>query len=116
MVALVFLVLPLPAERTGDGTPVVVRQLRFAAGVGLMLFPLNHEAVPLVAVRGVKQGTLLVSGITPEEILDIAHDTSIFVGSPQSGSVFLVPTALAPRAASSRTMGIQMLVAFLFQR
>ena len=63
MVALIFVVLPLPAERTGDGTPVVVRQLRLAAGVGLLLLPLDHEAVMLIAVRGMKQGTLLVSGL-----------------------------------------------------
>ena len=85
MVALVLVALPLPAEGTGDGTPVVVRELRLAAGVGLLLLPLDHEAAPLVAVRGVKQGTLLVSGITPEEICYIAHDTSIFGGSPLSG-------------------------------
>ena len=116
MVALVLLVLPLPTERTGDCTPVVVRQLCLAAGVGLLLLCLDHEAVPLFAVGGVKQGTLLVCGMTPEEILDIAHDSSIFGRSPLSWSVSLVPTALAPSAASSRTVSFQALVAFFLQR
>ena len=116
MVALVLVVLPLPAKRTGEGTPVAVRQLCLAAGVGLLLLPLDHEAVMLIAVRGMKQGTLLVSGITPEEILNIAHDTSIFRGSPLSWSVSLVPTASAPTAFSSRTVGVQVLVAFFLQR
>ena len=70
----------------------------------------------LIAVRGMKQGDLLVLGITPEEILNIAHITSIFGGSPLSGSVSLVPTALAPRASSSRTVGVHVLVAFSLQR
>ena len=116
VVALVLGVLPLTKERTGDCTPVVVRQLGLAAGVGPLLLPLDHEAVSLVAVRGTKQGALLICAITPEEVLDIAHDTSIFGGSPLSRSVSLIPSALAPRAASSRTVGIQLLVAFLFQR
>ena len=115
MVALILVVLPLPAERTGDGTPVVVRQLRLAAGVGLLLLTLDHEAIMLIAVPGVKQGALLVSSITPQEILYITHDTSIFGGSPLSGSVSLIPTAMAPRASSSRTVGVQVLVAFFLQ-
>ena len=116
MVALILVVLPLPAERTGDGTTVVVRQLCLAAGVCVLLLTLDHEAIMLIAVRGVKQGALLVSGITPEEILYIAHDTSIFGGSPLSGSVSLIPTAMAPRAPTSRTVGVQVLVAFVLQR
>ena len=80
MVALILKVLPLPAECTGDGTPIVVRQLCLAASVRLLLLILDHEAFMLIAVRGVKQGALLVSGITSEEILYIAHDTSIFEG------------------------------------
>ena len=70
----------------------------------------------LIAVRGVKQGTLLVSGIKPEEILNIAHDTNIFGGSSMSGSVSLIPPGLAPRASSSRTVDVQVLVAFFLQR
>ena len=70
----------------------------------------------LIAVRGVKQGTLLVLGITPEEISNIAHDTSILGGSPLSRSVPLIPRALVPRASSSTTVGVQLLVAFLLQR
>ena len=116
MVAVILVVLPLPAERTGDGSRVVVRQLCLAAGVGLLLLPLDHKAIMLIAVRGVKQGTLLVSGITPEEVLNIAHDTSIFGGSPLSGLVSLIPRALAPRASSSRTVGVQVVVAFFLQR
>ena len=94
----------------------MVRQLAFAAGVGLLLLPLDNEAVPLVAVRGMKQAALLISGITPEEVLDIAHEGSIFGGSPLSRSVSLVPSAMAPRAASSRTLGVHVLVAFFFKR
>ena len=116
MVALVLVVLPLPAERTSEGTLIVVRQLRLAPGVVLLLLPLDHEAVRLVVVRGVKHKTLLVSGITLEEILDIAHDTSIFEGSPLSWSVSMVPTAMAPKDASSGTIGVQVLVAFLLRR
>ena len=59
-------VLPLPAECTRDGAPVMIRQLRFGAGVLLLLLPLDYEAVSLLAVRGVLQVALLVSGITPE--------------------------------------------------
>ena len=62
VVALVLSVLPLTTERTGDCARVVVRQLVFAAGVGLLLHPPDHEAVPLVAVRGMKQAALLISG------------------------------------------------------
>ena len=116
MVALILVMLPLPAERIGDSTPVVVRQLRLAAGVGLLLLPLDHEAAMLIEVRGMKQGTLLVPGITPEQILKIAHDTSIFGGSPLSGSVSLVPKNMAPGPSSSKTIGVHVLVAFLFGR
>ena len=116
MVALILVVLPLAAKHTGDSTPVVVRQLRFAAGVGLLPLTLDQGKFMLIAVRGVKQEALLVSGITPEEILYIAHDTSIFGGSPLSGSVSLIPTAMAPRASSSRTVGVQVLIAFFLQR
>ena len=84
-------------------------QLSLAAGVGLLLLTLDHEAIMPITVRVVKQGALLVSGITPQEILYIAHDTSIFGGSPLSGSVSLIPTAMAPRASSSRTSGVQVL-------
>jgi hypothetical protein len=44
----------------------MIRQLRFGAGVLLLLLPLDYEAVSLLAVRGVLQVALLVSGITPE--------------------------------------------------
>ena len=94
----------------------MVRQLGLAAGVGLMLLPLDHEAVTLVAVRDMKQAALLISGITAEEVLDIAQEASISGDSPLSWSVSLVPSALAPRAASSRTVGVQVLVALFFQR
>ena len=63
-----------------------------------------------------KQATLLISGITPGKILDIAHEASIFWGSPLSRPGPLVPPAMAPRAASSRTSGVQVLVAFFVQR
>ena len=62
------------------------------------------------------QAALLISGTTPEEVLDIAHEASILGGSPLFKSVSLVPSAMAPRAASSRTSCVQVLVDFFFQR
>ena len=91
MVALVLVVLPLSAERTCDCAPIVVRHFGFAAGVGLLLLPLDNETFPLIAVRGMKQATLLIS------ILDIAHEASIFGGSPLSRSGSLVPSASGTR-------------------
>ena len=58
------------------------------------------------ASRGMKQAALLISGITPEDILDIAHEASIFGGSPLSRSGSMVPPAMAPRASSSRAVGV----------
>ena len=49
----------------------MIRQLRFGAGVLFLLLPLDYEAVSLLAVRGVLQVALLVSGITPEEFLNV---------------------------------------------
>ena len=66
MVALILVVLPLTAECTPDGAAVMIRQLRFGAGVLFLLLPLDYKAVSLLAVRGVLQVALLVSGITPE--------------------------------------------------
>ena len=62
----------------------MIRQLRFGAGVLLLLLPLDYEAVLLLAVRGMLQVALLASGITPEELLDVLHDTGVgvFGGSP----------------------------------
>ena len=59
---------------------------------------------------------MLVSGVTPEELLDIVHDTGMIGGSPVSRSGSLVPFAMAPRASSTRTVGVQVLVAFFLQR
>ena len=116
VVALILLVLPLPTEGTGDSTPVVIRHLRLGAGVGLLLLPLNYEAISLLAVGGVLQVTMLVSGVTPEQLLDIAHDRGVLGGSPLSWPGSLIPLAMAPRASSSRTVGVQVLVAFFLHR
>ena len=116
MVALILVVLPLPTEGTDDSTPVVIRHLRLGAGVGLLLLPLDYEAVSLLAVRGVVQVAMLISGITPEELLDIVHDTGVFGGSPLSRSGSLLPFAMASRASPSSTVGVQVLVAFFLQR
>ena len=62
------------------------------------------------------QVALLISGITPEELLDIFHDTGVFGGSPLSRSRSLVPFAVASGASPSKTVGVQVLVAFLLQR
>ena len=99
VVALILVVLPLPTEGTGDSTPVVIRQFRLGAGVGLLLLPLDYEAVSLLAVRGVLQVALLVPGITPQELLDVFHDTGVFGGSPLPRSESLVPFAMASRAS-----------------
>ena len=101
---------------TGDCTPVVIRQLRLGAGVLLLLLPLDYEAVSLLAVRGVLQVALLVTGIIPEELLDVFHNTGVFGGSPLPRSSSLVPFALASRASTSRTVVVQVLVAFFVQR
>ena len=121
MVALVLVVLPLPAKGRGDCTPVVIRQLRLGAGVLLLLLPLDYEAVSLLAVRGVLQVALLISGITPEELLDFFHDTGVgvFGGSPLPRSGSLVPFGMASRASrssTSRAVVVQVLVAFVLQR
>ena len=116
MVALILVVLPLSTEGTGDSTPVVIRHLRLGTGVGLLLLPLDYKAVSLLAVRGVLQVTLLISAITPEELLDIFHDTGVFGGSPLSRSESLVPFAMASRTSPSRTVVVQVLVAFFLQR
>ena len=94
----------------------MIRQLRLGAAVGLLLLPLDYEAVSLLAVRGVLQVALLVSGITPEELLDVFHDTGVFGGSPLPRSGSLVPFAMASRASNSRTLVVQVLVAFFLQR
>ena len=64
---------------------------------------------------GVLQVALLVSGITPEELLDVFHDTGVFEGSPLPRSGSLVPFAMASRASTSRTVVVQVLVAFSLQ-
>ena len=115
VVALILVVLPLSTEGTGDSAPVMIRHLRLGAGVGLLLLPLEYEAIALIAVGGVLQVTMLVSGVRPEELLDIAHDTGVLGGSPLSRSGSLVPFAMAPRASSSRTVGARVLVAFFLQ-
>ena len=116
VVALILVVLPLPTLGTCDSTLVVIRHLRLGAGVGLLLLPLDYEAVSLLAVRGVLQMALLVSGITPEELLDVFHDTGVFWGSPLPRSGSLVPFAMASRASTSRTVVVQVLVAFFLRR
>ena len=94
----------------------MIWHLRLGAGVGLLLLPLDYEAVSLLAVGGVLQVAMLLSGVTPEELLDIVHDTGVLGASPLSRSGYLVPFAMASRASSSRTVGIQVLVAFFLQR
>ena len=118
MVALVLVVLPLPTEGTRDGAPVMIRQLRYGAGVLLLLLPLDYEAVSLLAVRGVLQVALLASGITPEELLDVLPDTGVgvFGGSPLPRSGSLVPFAMASRPSTSWTVVVQVPVAFFLQR
>ena len=59
---------------------------------------------------------MLVSGVTPEELLDVAQDTGVLGGSPLSRDGSLMPFAMAPRASSSRTVGVQVPVAFFLQR
>ena len=89
----------------------MIRQPKLGAGVGLLPFPLEYKAVSLLAVGGVLQVPMLVSGVTPEELLDIAHDTRKLWGSPLSRSGPSLPFALALRAPCSRLIGVQVLVA-----
>ena len=70
----------------------------------------------LIAVGGVLQVTMLISGVTPEELLDIVHHTGVLGGSPLSSSRSLVPFAIASRASSSKKVGVQVLVSFFLQR
>ena len=116
VVALILVTPPLPTESTGDGTTVVIRHLCLGAGVGLLLLPLDYEAVSLLAVRNVLQVALLISGITPEELLGVFHDTGVLGGSPLSRSGSWVPFAMASRAFPSRMVVVQVLVAFFLQR
>ena len=116
VVALILVVLSVPTEGSGDSAPVMIRHLRLGGGVGLVLLPLDHEAIALIAVGGVLQVTMLLSGVTPEELLDIARDTGVLGGSPLSRSASLVPFSMASRASSSRRVGVQMLIAFFLQR
>ena len=83
----------------------------------LTVLPLDYEAVSLLAVRGMLQVALLVSGITPEELLDVLRDTGVgvFGGSPLPRSGPLVPFAMTSRTSSSRTVVVQVLVALLLQ-
>ena len=88
---LILVVLPLPTEGTGDSTPVVIRHLSLGAGVGLLLLPLDYEAVLPLAVRGVLQVTMLISGVTVGEVTvdwwGLPHDALCFRdegGKPRS--------------------------------
>ena len=65
VVALILVVLPLPTEGTGDSTAVVIRHLPLAPVLVSCFFPLDYAATSLLAVRGVLQLALLISGITP---------------------------------------------------
>ena len=85
---------------------VVIRHLSLHTGVGLLLLALDHEALKLVAVRGMHEAALLVTGIMPEEVLQIAHIASILRGSPLSRWRFLMPTAMVSRVASSGALGL----------
>ena len=73
VVALILVVLALATEGAGDCTPAVVRHLSLPTSVGLLLLALDHEPLMLVAVRGMDEAALLVSGFTPEEVLHTAH-------------------------------------------
>ena len=116
MVALVFIVLPLATECTGDRASVVIRQLGSSAGVDLLRLPLDHEAIPLVAIGRVIKLTMSIAVFTPKELLRSAHDTGMFWGSPLSTVVLVPSSCLAPRAGSPRTVGVQVLVALLLER
>ena len=116
MVALFAVVLALTTEGTGDGTPVGVRHLSLPTGVGLLLLALEHEALTLITVRGMHEAALLVSGVTPEEVLHIAHIASILRGSPLSRSRSLMPAAMVARVTSSGAVGVELPVTLPLQR
>ena len=61
------------------------------------------------------EAALLVSGMTPDEVLNITHIASILTGSPLSRSRSLMPTAMVPRVATSGAVGIQVLITLLLR-
>ena len=69
VVALILVVLALATEGTGDGATVVVGHLGLSTAVGLLLPALDHKALVLVAVLGMHEAGLLVSGVTPQQVL-----------------------------------------------
>ena len=64
----------------------------------LIFLALDQEALMLVAVRGMHEAALLVSGITPEGVLDIPRIGRVLRGSPLSRSRSLMPTAMVTRS------------------
>ena len=69
VVALILVMLALAKDGTGDAAAVVVGHLKLPTNVGLLLLALDHETLMLVAVRGMHEATLLVCGVTPEEVV-----------------------------------------------
>ena len=100
-------------EGRGDGTPVVACNLSLPTGAGLLLIALNHEACMLIAVRGMREAALLISGVTSEEALHIARVASILRGTLLSRSRSLIPEAMVLRVTSSGAVGVEVLVTFL---
>ena len=70
----------------------------------------------LITVWGVHEAALLVSRVTPEEVLHIVHVASILRGSPFSRSRSLIPTAMVPRVASPGAVGVEVMVTLLLKR
>ena len=92
----------------------MVRHLGLASGAGLLLPALHHEALVPVAVRGMKQAAFLISGVTTEQVLDIAHVVSTLRSFPLfRGSRALVATAMVAGVAASRAISIEVLVTLL---
>ena len=85
-------------------------------GVGLLLLALDHEALMVIAVPSMHEAAVPVAGVTPEEVLHIAHIASILRGSAFSRSRSLMPTAMSSRVASSGAVGVEVLVTLLLQR
>ena len=69
----------------------------------------------LVAVRGMHEAPLLVSCVTPEQGLDIAHVQSILRGRPLTRSRSVIHMAMVRRVPSSRAVGVEVLVTLLLE-
>ena len=99
MIALILVMLPASAERTGDSTRAVIRHLLFATGIQFLLLASHHVALVLVTVWLMQQCPTLILGLTAENGAHVASIPLIL-----SRVLTLVSTALA--TLTSRAIGV----------